>query len=832
MGRRSKGEIKQNIIDTLIKNMKTRNLLILCFFLCASVICQAQVVTFQTDAFKMQVSDAGMITSMMDKSGKKEYLSEKQTSPLLAIRVDGKYENPSSAVWNERKKSLTLTYPESQTTLTVKAQPKDSYLFFEITDVQSAKAVELAVWGPYATTISQTIGECVGVVRNGTYAIGIQALNPKTMGGYPTTEDDVDPSYDIFATTSLVDVDSSMKVLYRGQTAKHTDFGSVIQAYCRDRSKERVIPMWNHERYTAPAYSDGGLIGSKIALFGCPERQVLSYIEKIELGENLPHPTLNGEWMKRTPEAAQAYIIYPFNEQNIDEAIAFTKRTGLKYLYHGGPFETWGTFKLNASEFPNGLPGLKKCVDRAAASGIKLGVHTLSNFITTSDAYVTPVPDKRLAKVGSSVLSAPVNATQTEIEIADPVFFNQMKNNSLHGVMLGDELIRYERVSDAAPWKLLNCERGAWNTQAVEHAKGDAISKLMDHGYKVFLSDTELTREIARNIADVFNKTGIEQVSFDGLEGAWSTGLGQYGLSLMMKEWYDHLLPKYRNCINDASMTTHYNWHTFTRMNWGEPWYAGFRESQMNYRLMNQDFYRRNLIPCMLGWFKFDSNTSIEDMEWLLARSAAFDAGYTLVTSRESVSGNGQSEAIITAIREWENARLSGAFPEALKREMEHIANEYTLVATSAGCWNLSPYAVQRFKHINVMRQPGEPVVSRWTFNNPNDRQPIQFILKANDRVSDLSLEIANYSTIRVPGAMEAGQYLKYAGGDQITIYDKNWNPVRTVPIDPAKMNVSKGEVSLLFSCSFGEAGNSEKVVSAEFKTVGNALPLKATRKR
>ena len=78
----------------------------------------------------------------------------------------------------------------------------------------------------------------------------------------------------------------------------------------------------------------------------------------------------------------------------------------------------------------------------------------------------------------------------------------------------------------------------------------------MDHGYKVFLSDTELMKEIARNIAGIFNYTGVQQISFDGLEGAWSTGLGQYGLSLMMKEWYDNLLPEYRNCINDASMTT------------------------------------------------------------------------------------------------------------------------------------------------------------------------------------------------------------------------------------------------------------------------------------
>lgn len=802
--------------------------------ICAMIFCSCGKTeyTFETDAFLMRVNSSGIITSLTDKNNKKEYLAAQEKSPLLSIRIDGNYENPSSVSWDENKNTMSLSYPNSNSTVDVVIKQNAKYITFDLTEYKSDKDIELAVWGPFPTTISKIVGECVGVVRDDEYAIGIQALNPKTIGGYPTTEDDCDPSFDIFASTSLVDVADSVKILYRGQAAKHTPFGSVVQAYCRNRDKERIVPMWAHEYFTAPAYNDGGIKGSKIALFGCPEPETLDYIEQIEFGENLPHPELNGVWMKRAPEAAQAYIIYPFNENNIEEAIEFTKKTGLKYLYHGGPFRTWGKFELNPSEFPSGMEGLKNCVDKAAESGIKLGIHTLSNFTTTNDPYVTPVPDKRLAKVGSSVLVSDIDDTQTEIEIADPKFFNQMKNNNLHGVMVGEELIRYESVSESAPWKLINCQRGAWRTHASTHKKGEAISKLLDHGYKVFLTDTDLTKEVARNIADIFNETGIEQISFDGLEGAWSTGLGQYGLSLMIKEWYDNLKPEYRNNINDASMTTHYNWHIFTRMNWGEPWYAGFRESQMNYRLMNQDFYRRNLIPCMLGWFKFDANTSIEDIEWLLARTAAFDAGYTLVTNKHNIENNGLSEVIIKAIREWENARLSGAFPKELKREMEHIANEYTLSQKSDDTWALFPYDVQRFKHDNVIRQPGEPVVSKWTFKNKNGRQPVQFILKANDHISDISLEIANFSTVKISGVLEVGEYMKYTGGDKVIIYDRNWNPKREITVDPQNMNVPEGDSQILFSCTFSQSENTEKFLSAELKTIGKETTLKATRKK
>jgi hypothetical protein len=104
--------------------------------------------------------------------------------------------------------------------------------------MEPLEEVELVLWGPYPTTIGEIVGETVGVVRNREFALGIQALNAKTLGGFPTTEDDVMPMYDIFAGTDLSDIaeDQRDKELYRGDTARPTAFGSVLQAYCRNRT--------------------------------------------------------------------------------------------------------------------------------------------------------------------------------------------------------------------------------------------------------------------------------------------------------------------------------------------------------------------------------------------------------------------------------------------------------------------------------------------------------------------------------------------------------------------------------------------------------------------
>ena len=365
-----------------------------------------------------------------------------------------------------------------------------------------------------------------------------------------------------------------------------------------------------------------------------------------------------------------------FSEENIDDAIAITKKAGLEYLYnYGKTFESWGHFQLNKKKFPEGYKSMKKLVEKAQKENIKLGTHVLSNFITTNDPYVTPVPDKRLAKVGSSKIVEEIDSEQTEIVIESPDFFNQMKNNNLKTVMIDNELIRYGKVSQKAPWTLLDCQRGAFNTVAANHKAKSKISKLLDHPYKVFLTNAELTIEVAKNIAKLYNETGLRQISFDGLEGNRSTGLGAYGESLMPYTWYNALSPDMqKDLIIDASRTTHFFWHLYSRMNWGEPWRGDFRESQTEYRLKNQAYFKRNFMPGMLGWFKMTSETSVEDIEWLLARAAGFDAGFAFVTSFTVLKQNGNSDEILKLINEWEKLRLAGSFTDKQKELLKEKA--------------------------------------------------------------------------------------------------------------------------------------------------------------
>ena len=785
------------------------------------------LVQFQTSFVGISIDSKGFVSEITDLKTNQNYLAADTIAPLLSCRVNGKIIYPVSASFENQILKIQF---ENELEASIKTEEKTSHITFELVEFNHPENIEMVVWGPIPTTIKKIIGETVGVVRGDEFAIGIQALNQKTLGGFPWTDNDCTPQFDIFEQEDYSDLSEANKreTLYRVEAAKPEKFGSTLQAYCRNRSKERIIENLSHKKYVSPVYNDGGIIGSKIALFGCPVEQTLETIGKIEVAEGLPHPTIDGVWGKEAKTASAAYLIYDFGEATIDEAIAYTKQAGLRYLYHSGPFKNWGHFELNEGAFPNGWDGLKMCVEKAEKEGIHVGVHTLSNFITTNDPYVTPIPDQRLAKVGTSVLTEKTDAKQTEIAIESPDFFNQYENNNLHTVMIGSELIRYETVSETAPWKLLKCERGAWGTTATSHVKDNEISMLADHGYKVFLTNPELSIEMSKRIAELYNYCGLRQISFDGLEGNRSTGMGNYGEILFAKTWWDNLSEPLKNhMITDASRTTHYFWHIYSRMNWGEPWYAGFRESQTEYRMKNQEYFQRNLMPGMLGWFSMRNNTPVEDIEWMLARSAAFNAGFAFVSGDRPFKTNAQTDEILNFIGEWEKARMGGAFTEEQKERMKDINNEFHLEKLGENHWNLYQIHSFKFKHEDKVRQPGEPLFSTFKFENPEENATMNFILTAQDAtVSEIKIEFDNCCEIKIPVSLAAGESARYSGGTNVIILNSNLQKTKEIPIDASSFQIAKGNHSLVFDCKFSEKGK-EPSAKFEVRISGKAEELK-----
>ena len=762
----------------------------------------------ETDTFSLKISGSGQIVSLVDLVHTQERLAPEHPAPLVTVKIGDAVEQPVSAEFQQEPQVIRLLYAAGDITVDVAVREKGTHVSFEIVAVEPVDRVDAIIWGPYPVTINQTVGEVVGVVRDDKYAVGIQALNVKTIGGYPETAEGLSG--------------------FRGQTAVAHPWGSVLQAYSLDRSRPRAVAAWNGHfpNMPVPPIEGETVVGSKIALFGCAAAEALDTIGAIAQAEGLPYPMIDGVWSKKSPEAGRSYMIADFSENTIDELLDYVVQSGLGGLYHGDPFKTWGHYEPHPRHFPNGTAGVKTCVEKARAKGLRLGVHTLTNFIQPTDPYVSPAPDPRLAKTGSSTLTQDIALETTEIPVASPEYFNNDDANWMRTVMIGEELIRYRAVSESEPWLLLDCQRGAFRTETTAHARGAEVGKLLDHPYKVFFPNLELQREIAVNLARLFNETGLNQMDFDGHEGALASGQGSYAIDLFAKDFHDNLE---HTVFNGTSLMSHYYWHINTYCNWGEPWYGGFRESMQQYRIDNQDYLERNFLPNMLGWYLMAETTHLSDMEWMLARAAGYNAGFALATSLSALQKNPHTPVILDAIREWEAARRSGAFSDGQRERMKDSKSEFHLERVDEGVWNLYPFHLSEdFTYQQILRQPGEPTAAAWDVDNPGVEQPMQVRLHAagdGGAIVNPTFEVDNFATWTIPVTLEAGQALVCEGTATIRILDEKGNQVSTIEAESAPPVMRPGKGTVTFECDFEGDAHPQAVVN--FRIMGGPERIK-----
>ena len=661
--------------------MRSVFLLILIIFPLSAALSQTSL---KSADLSLEFGKDGSFTKAVTFTDQRNHLLPSVPSFLLRVRTAGGWENPAGLTADVKQGILRLKYPKSGVVISLKTRECPAYISMEIVSVKPEGIVDAVSWGPLALDLPG-IGEIVGLSANDTITVGMMGLNVKTLGGEILNEEGSDPS--------------------RSNSAKKIAGGSALQAYSLDRSKPRKVTCWWGQFPGMPVepMKNETVKGSKVAFFASSPAQILERIEEIELREGLPHPVIDGCWSKRSPRSGRSYLIADFSEETIGELLDYTARANLQTLYHMNAWKSWGHYDLNPEFFPNGMKGLKTCMEKASQKGILLGAHTLSNFINTNDPYVTPVPDRRLAVTGRSVLVKPSGAKDSTLQVASPEYFTNTKADWLHTVRIDDELISYRTCTAEKPYRLLGCKRGAFGTNAEPHPQSAEVNKLMDHPYMVFFPNLELQQEIAVNLAKRFNETGFRQMDFDGFEGCLSAGQGDYGQELFAKTFYENLD---HWVLNGTSMSKPFYWHINTYCNWGEPWNGGFTEAMQQYRIDNQGLFDRNLMPHMLGWYLLTDSTTLEEMEWMLARAAGYNAGFGMATSLKALRANPRTALLLDAIREWEMCRRDGAFPKELLPALRDPSKEFHLEKIRSCVYDL--YTLTR-----TTGADGKPVYNR-----------------------------------------------------------------------------------------------------------------------
>ncbi|MEI6073621.1 MAG: hypothetical protein WCS31_17695, partial [Verrucomicrobiae bacterium] len=149
-----------------------------------------KLIAFETACLRIELNTNSEVVSLCGKADGTEYLPAGQGAPLLSVRCGGEFETPSRL--ERHGDALKLFFDKNQVEAEIQTYANADYLGFELVKISNHAKIELVLWGPFPTTIKETVGESVGVVRDRRFALGIQALNMKTLGGYPHFEDDTE----------------------------------------------------------------------------------------------------------------------------------------------------------------------------------------------------------------------------------------------------------------------------------------------------------------------------------------------------------------------------------------------------------------------------------------------------------------------------------------------------------------------------------------------------------------------------------------------------------------------------------------------------------------
>jgi len=446
-------------------------------------------------------------------------------------------------------------------------------------------------------------------------------------------------------------------------------------------------------------------------------------------------------------------------------------------------------------------------------SGLDLGLSVVVNRIPTDSKLVSPKPSKHLLKQGVLQLQLPMNERQDEFAVYHSELFDTP--SSINVLQIGDELITYRTMETTGNIHLLyHCVRGAFGTRKSAHPKDAPVYKLWDTPERTLLPDLELQDQIAQKVAKECAKKDIPLLIFNDLKS--------YGYSEQGDTAISHFLDTMRKYNSDkllqADLLTPASWPYLSRVNENMVWTASMRTKIVETLSQKQDFYHEQQMSWMIGNFPIilaDKNrraTTLEELEWFLSKAAAFDAGFGLEVSEETLRKHGLTDEMLNTINIWETLRLDSAFNEAQK---ETFKDPY-------GNWHIekadSTYLLYT-QHIS-RRYFCNFTDDTWEWNNPyKSRFALQIAVDGKGSISELEFRTPN-GILYLSCTLKAGQYLMYSFDGKAYITDQNYNTIEEV-LPRGVSFLDEGSNEVTFTCEVKTEGKKQPIVSLRFLTRG-----------
>jgi hypothetical protein len=493
------------------------------------------------------------------------------------------------------------------------------------------------------------------------------------------------------------------------------DFSVSLMGLSEEVDTEVAGPMISASVY--PAFS---MQGQRVAIIAAPTQQFLKAVQEMEHDFQLfsPAPTIGGTWAKLSIDARTSYLFTDLTEANADDTIRYAQMGGFKYIliYSNTWSASLGSYPINTVSFPHGETGLKSVIDKCHAAGLKVGMHMLTSFVGKSDPLVTPTPDPGLLKTGTTALATGVSAQATSVTLTSQPGGNTVSADS-NDVVIGDEIIECGQINGV---NFLRCARGFAGTRAMPHEAG-AKAQILAQSYGSYLADlrSPLASTISDRISGVINRVGFDMIYFDGGEVNAADGPSWYWVGVQQSQIMQRTK---RDLLVEGSGITNWTWHVLTRYGCDDFAAVAVKQYLDLYKLVYPySWHQNSFLPSELGWVGFLQDapdhpaTSPDELELHAVRMLALGLPIGLETHHSVLQANGRTEEMLKMLGTYEQLRLSGAVPAAVRSQL------------AKGEWHMTAPGVFQPVHYDVQRMaiPGES-----TFLLLAHAQPLKFRLQ------------------------------------------------------------------------------------------------------
>jgi len=620
-------------------------------------------VVFENPRLRAVLGDDAVWRSLTDKGCGKDVCAAGARVRFASVRIAGKWHEANAA--RRQGDRLTLGFTGTDTRLVYAVAAEADWVAFRLEKVEGVRPTHL-VLARLAVTLTEHVGPRLNGGWNDACAVCLMATNLQTDG-----------------------------------KARRRSGYAELACSTQDVPGPR-------------------LEGAGAALVAAPTPHLDGILQRLAATYDLPRNEGGGVPSKHLPMARGSYWFLRFGEADAGKVIDLCRRSGFRQvmmLSHSWCKDV-GHYTFRTSAYPNGMASLKRTVGRLQEAGIRVGMHGYASKISKTDAYVTPVPDRRFWVDRTATLAADVRPQDTAIRTSDDL--REWPGSPVAGqttweggvakhqeTILDDEIIRYQSIGPEGKWNtFLGCERGAWGTKPAAHTAGSTCRHYgVDgciNGY-IIDQETPLLAEATDRLAHVFNTCGFDMVYFDGGEDVDRRRFTYY-----VSKFQATAMRKFtkRPILHMGTIMTHGLWHSFTRRGTVDTYPNTIRgrliaggtwdrlptvKEHIDRSVALMLRCRDDRLPGELGWFgiwprsKDFEGLQLDEIEYLMAKSLAYDAPISLQTSFASMDRHPLTPGILEIVRAYEALRMAGKVDQATRKRLTQKGVDFILLRREPG---------------------------------------------------------------------------------------------------------------------------------------------------